>query len=526
MKRLPFAVNPYRDSKRRNLHWVVIGRVNGKRQRSFFESEREAKTFAHLRNTELVQYGADSLQTPTWLRLMASDCQNQLAPFKKTIQDATSFYVRHLEQCSRSCEIGALFDEVAKEKESAGFTKNYVSQFKALKKKFLPGVSGKMASEITTRDVDDFLVSLPGGNAVSKNIYRSLLLVLFKHAKKRAYSAENPAENSIVSKAVEKPVGILRPDELARLLAVCCPTILPAVAIGAFAGLRTAELCRLDWREINLQRGFIEVTAKNAKSSRRRLVKIEPCLDAWLRPLARESGSVTRGAVHYCDLRKKAMFRAGLKEWPKNALRHSFASYHIAHFSDAAKLALQMGHTTTSLIFAHYREVVHPETAAEYWQIAPFSRLETASIFAFTAEAYPSHLKVFRFEDEWVDSVTELGKYFGVNPQTVYYWLKNPNAPDRGENERPFNVSKWRRFVEKETRTKPRGERGLGLPFFVTHSIVERCVRKYFATEKEASEYAEIHNAEILAREVKLPTLPNVVAFNQANESGAKIASK
>jgi hypothetical protein len=27
---------------------------------------------------------------------------------------------------------------------------------------------------------------------------------------------------------------------------------------------------------------------------------------------------------------------AGIKRWPSNALRHSFASYHLAHFNDAA----------------------------------------------------------------------------------------------------------------------------------------------------------------------------------------------
>jgi len=63
--------------------------------------------------------------------------------------------------------------------------------------------------------------------------------------------------------------------------------------------------------------------------------------------------------------------RAGLSKWPSNALRHSFASYHLAHFCDAAKLALEMGHRDQKLIFANYRELVKPQEAAKYWNIMP-----------------------------------------------------------------------------------------------------------------------------------------------------------
>ena len=34
-------------------------------------------------------------------------------------------------------------------------------------------------------------------------------------------------------------------------------------------------------------------------------------------------------------------------------------------------LALDMGHTTTAMIFANYREIVTPEEADRYWQIFP-----------------------------------------------------------------------------------------------------------------------------------------------------------
>jgi len=62
-------------------------------------------------------------------------------------------------------------------------------------------------------------------------------------------------------------------------------------------------------------------------------------------------------------------YAAGITRWPKNALRHSFASYHLAQFNDAAALSLQLGHTSPHLVFKHYRQVVRPKEAARYWQI-------------------------------------------------------------------------------------------------------------------------------------------------------------
>jgi hypothetical protein len=62
---------------------------------------------------------------------------------------------------------------------------------------------------------------------------------------------------------------------------------------------------------------------------------------------------------------------AGIDDWPDNALRHSFASYQLAHFKDAPALALEMGHTDSGLIFNHYRQLVGPKEAERYWNIRP-----------------------------------------------------------------------------------------------------------------------------------------------------------
>src|SRR5262249_59325200 len=89
----------------------------------------------------------------------------------------------------------------------------------------------------------------------------------------------NPILHTARPKLVDKPPEIFSVDQLHALLDAAQraePTVLPMLAIGAFAGLRDAEVKRLDWSEVDLVRGHIEVKAAKAKSARRRIIPIQP----------------------------------------------------------------------------------------------------------------------------------------------------------------------------------------------------------------------------------------------------------
>src|SRR6516225_2241826 len=148
------------------------------------------------------------------------------------------------------------------------------------------------------------------------------------------------------------------------------------LGIGAFTGLRDAEIKRLDWNEVNLARGFVEVKAAKAKSARRRIVPIQPNLAEWLRPYSGLTGAVAPGADgKRRDAARSKLLRvrraAGMIKWPKNGLRHSFCSYRLAATNNAHLVASELGHTTSQLVYQHYREVVTPEEAERYWNIEP-----------------------------------------------------------------------------------------------------------------------------------------------------------
>jgi hypothetical protein len=74
---------------------------------------------------------------------------------------------------------------------------------------------------------------------------------------------------------------------------------------------------------------------------------------------------------------------AGLKNWPKNSLRHSFASHRIAKYENAEQFALMLGHRGTDLVFSNYRELVTPEEAECYFaNVPPMSAVNVVSTVA------------------------------------------------------------------------------------------------------------------------------------------------
>ena len=133
-------------------------------------------------------------------------------------------------------------------------------------------------------------------------------------------------------------------------------SLVPVLALGLFAGLRASELRALDWSEVDLEERIIEVKGKKAKTRQRKHGKISDNLLAWLKPHSKTSGSVVngrfrerlgnavaQGRTRLCDSGDEK----GLGKWPKNGMRHSFASYNLSNHQNAALTALELGHADT-----------------------------------------------------------------------------------------------------------------------------------------------------------------------------------
>jgi integrase len=171
-------------------------------------------------------------------------------------------------------------------------------------------------------------------------------------------------------------ISIYSADEMRRLIAAADERILPHIVIGAFAGLRHAEIARLDWSEIDLKDGYIEIKAAKAKTKTRRIVPLKDNLKAFLMPLAKPSGKIITLANSSNALIETAEAtgdaEAGLAPltWKHNALRHSFISYRVAECGDVPRVADEAGNSP-QIIRTNYLKRVRPAAAAEWFSIQP-----------------------------------------------------------------------------------------------------------------------------------------------------------
>ena len=228
---------------------------------------------------------------------------------------------------------------------------------------------------ITARDIDTWLRQ----RDVSPRTRKNLLLIirtLFNFAKSRGYLPKNQpteADSVITPKVRGGDIGIFTPKQLAALFTgtkkhEAHEEYKLWLALGAFTGLRTEELKRLDWTDISPSRGYVEVRARKSKTGARRLVPIQPNLAAWLTHFAKTAGPVfprARAEERVHEYAKRLCI-----EWPNNALRHSYATYRLAATADMARVAMEMGNSP-AMIVKHYRELATEAEGKAWFAIMP-----------------------------------------------------------------------------------------------------------------------------------------------------------
>jgi integrase len=379
MQKPTLKVHPYGHSKTHRFY--INLRAFGK-GRKFFRTRAEAEAARLRLIATLNRHGNEALALP---RHEISDfitARKKLSEYGETINDAVNFRVDYLERVRRhGITVAALADEIIEAKRRDGRSSVYLRDLRYRLSKFVQDFGSRPIAGVTVDELDNWLRSLPY-SPQSRTNYRRIIGLLFGYAESRGIIERNPIPRTSKPKLVDRPPEIFTVDELRALLEAANriqADVLPMLAIGAFAGLREAEIQRLDWSEVDLARGHIEVKAAKAKSARRRIVPIQANLAQWLRLYIDMKG----GVVPIGARKKLARVRktADLARWPKNGLRHSFASYRLAAIHDAPRVAAELGHTGPQMLYSTYRELVLPTEAERYWKIEPTA--ENCNVVAF-----------------------------------------------------------------------------------------------------------------------------------------------
>ena len=379
MKKPKLAVLPY---KHHPKYKFVVDLRAFDRGRKFFATRAQAKAELARQRSLLERHSREAIGLSQREMSDFMTAKQRLAEYGEAINDAVEHRVDYLERVRRSgVTVAQLSDEVIEAKRRDGMSTAYLADLRKRFGRFCRDFGKRPIATVTVEEIDNWLRDLPLSPKSRAN-YRANIGVLFSYAKRRRLIDFNPVEFTAKPKLPDNPPEIFEVDELRSLLEVAQrtqPDVIPMLAIGAFAGLRDAEIKKLSWDEVKLGRGHIDVKAAKAKSARRRLVPLLPNLAAWLRPYNGMSGAVVPiGARKKLDRVREV---AGLTRWPKNGLRHSYASYRLAATNNAPVVASELGHSTPAMLYAHYRELVLPDEAERYWKIVPAAE---ANVVAFS----------------------------------------------------------------------------------------------------------------------------------------------
>jgi integrase len=296
-----------------------------------------------------------------WVR-----CREKLA--EVPLLPAVEEFLRRARGVTLGVKVPEIVGEFLTAKRTDAVSHRYLLQLTQTLRRFEQSFPGPIL-EVTAEKIDDWLRELKV-TPRTRNGYLTQLRVFFGYAKQRGYLPRSEAtEPEALKKAKvgDTDTEVFMPAEMEKLMRAAPLHMIPLLALGGFAGMRAAEISRLDWSAVDLERGIIELRAGQAKTASRRIIPVSENLKAWLSLVPRE-GPVLPDKDFFRQATALAR-KIGLR-WPHNVLRHSFISYRLAIVPDAAQIAIEAGNSPT-VIFKHYRELVTSDDASEWFGITP-----------------------------------------------------------------------------------------------------------------------------------------------------------
>lgn len=349
---------------------VDLGLINGKRNRRCFATLAEARTFAEQARIAKRNEGTAAFSLDEGVRVDAAKAYAILKPAKVSLLDAAEYYRDHMLAYLNAPTIAEMADKMVAEAEQNDRRSNTVAELRQRLGSFAADFSHRKLSEITLEELKDWIADDEWSARTRINCLTKISQ-LFNYAVKHRWVDANLTERIDRPSVEDKEPGILTVTQAEALLTHANQFgLLPFVAIGLFAGLRTAELLRLQPDAINIAEHSIVVGQSVAKKRSRRVVEMGDALGAWLATVQFQDGTVV-GKLKLSERLSDLRAAAGILIWPHNALRHSFGSYHLAFHGDATKTAYLMGHKSTDVIHNHYKALVLKSEAEKFWALRP-----------------------------------------------------------------------------------------------------------------------------------------------------------
>jgi integrase len=263
---------------------------------------------------------------------------------------------------------------------------------------------------IGVQELDTWLRSLASKySPTTQHNYWRRTRQFFNHCHDFGWIASNPMKilKEPDFKRPNRP--IMKPEHMRRCLELAKGdrALTAYLCLGGFAGIRTSEILALDWddlfweeNQIRVRKGK-EVDNADAKEvwlsadeddedeeiSGDRMVTMEPAFRRHLEPVALKGNQINAAGQRRPDggrgsrkivpggqrtlyeIRTKLRTLLRVEEWPKNCLRHSYKSYHIAFYENLELTRFQMGHSHSNTTKYKYGAARFKSRAEEWWAL-------------------------------------------------------------------------------------------------------------------------------------------------------------
>ncbi|MBI5904256.1 MAG: site-specific integrase [Deltaproteobacteria bacterium] len=231
------------------------------------------------------------------------------------------------------------------EKKKATIAKSTYGDYRSIWNKYvLPHFGNAPLCRVTSRDVEEFLGSLPDISAKRKNNIMVPLKCLFNDASRRGEIDESPSGNIRRLKEIKPFIDPFSFREMNLLLERVDPRYEAYFTTAFLTGMRPNEMIALKWHTVDFEMRCITVRLEASPGT------------TYVFP------GKTGRPLEVNNLRKRvwypAIAAAGLRRRTMYQTRHTFASLMLGHGEDPLWVARMLGHTSLDMIFKHYGKFV------------------------------------------------------------------------------------------------------------------------------------------------------------------------
>lgn len=357
--------------RRGRIQWCVDRQEQGRRVREFFAGREAAEAHAvELRRQRSVA-GAE------WIRLSAAERAELIEVFAAARERGVGLRQVWQDWLARSAAPGVRMSlreamrQCLAAKIAAGRRSRYVDDLEGALGRFVRGREERDLASVTRAEIQAHVDGVAALHSRATRLNR--LSTLFSWAVRAGVLAENPCRRvERVTPEAKVPV-ILSPEQAHRALAWTraeAPRHLAWLTLALLAGVRPEEAAKSDWSAIVLQAegGHVVIEAQASKVRWRRVVPLEALAVRWLREAQIVRAELPCVPQALKRFRRRLRDALGLTSWPADLLRHTAASYLLAHHQDAGKVAAMLGNSP-GVLLRHYRELVTREQAARFWKL-------------------------------------------------------------------------------------------------------------------------------------------------------------